>query len=355
MDEKKTPITNTVRQRPRTLEELEAEVARIRKQASQFDSHAMWSDRELKAQERELRFVRRKVRTLSGVSALLGLMLIGVGIWSTRVMTRVPEASPGPSESRQVAMDAVSRRVDDLTAQLAGLRTDAEIVAGLGERLSAFENSTDSALDALRGQVVQASRVEAEVRLDTARQLDQLHPRIEAAEEVGDQARAGVGQLEQDLSGMKTAVADEISNLRSGTEEALQSTRQRIAGNERAVDAVSWEVGRARLDFELFEDYQTEVAPGIVLNITKTDVPYQRVSGWLHLVRDGRILRLKDQPIQQSLVFYGLDDERSYELVFTRVKRDFAVGYLRIPDDDGIRAVNQVRDPSFVDQASVLR
>jgi len=118
---------------------------------------------------------------------------------------------------------------------------------------------------------------------------------------------------------------------------------------------VSWEVGRERLDFELFEDYRMEVAPGVVLNISDTDVAYQKVDGWVQLVDEGRILRLEDHPIQQSLVFYGLDDDRAYELVFTRVRPDVAIGYVRVPSADGLRVVNQVTEPGFGPQLSSVQ
>ncbi len=44
MNEKKKSTTDTV-PRGQTLEQLTAELARVRKKASHFDAHAMWSDK----------------------------------------------------------------------------------------------------------------------------------------------------------------------------------------------------------------------------------------------------------------------------------------------------------------------
>jgi hypothetical protein len=41
--------------------------------------------------------------------------------------------------------------------------------------------------------------------------------------------------------------------------------------------------------------------------------------------------------------------------VFTRVRPEIAVGYVRVPSEDGLRAVNDVRDPAFGEQVSARR
>ena len=56
------------------------------------------------------------------------------------------------------------------------------------------------------------------------------------------------------------------------------------------------------------------------------------------MIPDGRILWIRGQGIQQPVRFYSHKDERPYELVFTRVSKDSAVGYLLMPrwPNDGI-------------------
>jgi hypothetical protein len=67
------------------------------------------------------------------------------------------------------------------------------------------------------------------------------------------------------------------------------------------------------------------------LTLSHTDVSYQRVEGRIHVIQDGRILWLRGQGIQQPLSFYLQGDQRPYEIVFTRVNQDGAIGYLLMP------------------------
>jgi hypothetical protein len=73
------------------------------------------------------------------------------------------------------------------------------------------------------------------------------------------------------------------------------------------------------------------VAPGISLTVSDTNVSYQRVEGRIHVVPDGRILWIRGQGIEQPVRFYSHEDERAYEVVFTRVNKDGAIGYVLMP------------------------
>jgi len=85
------------------------------------------------------------------------------------------------------------------------------------------------------------------------------------------------------------------------------------------------------LDFEVSKEHTREVAPGITVTVSEINVSYQRVEGRIHVIPDGRILWIRGQGIQQPVRFYSHEDERAYELVFTRVGKDSAVGYLLMP------------------------
>jgi hypothetical protein len=337
-----------------TLGEITAEMNRMRKRESRFDEHAMWSGKQLKAQQQEIGFLRRRVGVLSIAAAACVVVFLGFGAWAFEQFRTGQAAAASLPDSRTLVAE-VDRRVAAFTGQVADLAADSEIFQGFGDRISRLEATGQTTLDALRAQVAEASRVEAEVRLETARRLDEVTPRFEEIEASDSVRRGQIARLEQELATMRLEMAQELARVRLRTDERLGSVEGRLAGNERGLDAVSWEVGRERLDFELFEDYRMEVAPGVVLNVSHTDVEYQKIDGWVHLVDEGRFLRLEGHPIRQSLAFYGPDEDRSYELVFTRVRPEIAVGYVRVPSEDGLRAVNDVRDPAFGEQVSARR
>jgi len=338
----------------RTLEQLSAEVEQLRKRERQFDAYTMWSGKELRAQRREIGFARRRVGLLSVAAGALLLVFIGYGLWGYQQI-REGEMTLRALPDPEMLVASVDERVDAFADRLADLGADSEIMQGFGDRIAALENANRTTLDALRTQVEQAARIEAEVRLETARRLDEVTPRIEAVESSGREAGQQLADLGQAVARMRSEIVADLTLLELQTADMVRSVGERVAGNERGLDAVSWEVGRERLDFELFEDYRLEVAPGVVLNVSDVDVAYQKVDGWLHLVDEGRFLRIDDHPVQRSLVFYGLDDDRSYELVFTRVRPELAVGYVRVPSEDGMRVVDQVRAPGFQDQLSSAR
>lgn len=351
MDEKKRHANNDEDGASMTLGQLSEEVDRIRKREGHFDAHTLWSGRELRAQREEVGRLEGRMRWSARLAGLVLVALIGAGWWGLdriREQETVLAALPNP----EAMVEKVDERVDAFADRLSDLSAEGEIIQGFADRIAALEASSETTIEALRAQVQTAARVEAEARLGTARQLDETVSRVGALEHAREASGQQLANLEGDLRQMREDVAGDLALAELRTSDMVDAVGAQVAGNSRGLEAVSWEVGRERLDFELFEDYRLEVAPGIVLNISDTDVAYQKVDGWIHLMSDGRFLRIHDHPVQQSLVFYDPEDDRSYELVFTRVRPDVAVGYVRVPSDGGVRVVNQVRDPAFPDQVT---
>jgi hypothetical protein len=336
-----------------TLEQVRAELERVKKSQGQFDTHTHWSGKELRGQRQELGALSRRVGLLSAGVVMLALIALGCGAWvfhkireGETVLASIPEAGALRAE--------VDARVDEFSEMLADLSADSEIIQGFADRIAQLESAGGTTAEALRADVEQAARIDARERLETRRQLDEIAPRIEAAEAAGAETFEHLAALEDRLEAVQSQLSADLAALEGRTGDLVQSVDARVAGNARGLEALSWEVGRERLDFELFEDYRMEVAPGVVLTVSNTDVSFQKIDGWIHLVDEGRFVRLEDHPIQKSLVFYGLGDERSYELVFTRVRPEAAIGYVRVPSEDGVRIVNRVIEPGFESQISAI-
>jgi hypothetical protein len=90
-------------------------------------------------------------------------------------------------------------------------------------------------------------------------------------------------------------------------------------------------VNRNRIDFEIPRNKTEEVAPGIFLTVRDTDVERQQITGWLQISEDGRTVWLRDQSAEKVMIFKTTHDERSHELVFTRVGKQGVAGFLLIP------------------------
>jgi hypothetical protein len=124
----------------------------------------------------------------------------------------------------------------------------------------------------------------------------------------------------------------------------MDGIHQSVASTRGDLDALAWRSASQRVDFEVSGSQATEAIPGITVTLKNTSVPYQRVEeGWVHVVPDGRILWIRSQGIQQPVVFYAQNDSRPYQLVFTRITRDGAVGYLVHPG--GPPEINRASGP----------
>ena len=94
-------------------------------------------------------------------------------------------------------------------------------------------------------------------------------------------------------------------------------------------------VNRNRIDFEIPRNKTQEVAPGIFLTVRDTNVEQKKINGWLQISEDGRTVWLRDQSAEKVMIFTTTHDDRSHELVFTRVGKQGVAGYLLIPTTAG--------------------
>jgi hypothetical protein len=92
---------------------------------------------------------------------------------------------------------------------------------------------------------------------------------------------------------------------------------------------------KKRIDFELSRNQTQEVAPGIYLTVKNTDVENQRIEGWIQIAEEGRTVWIRDQGAQKTISFATAHDLRSCVLVFTRIGKSGAAGYLLVPKTAG--------------------
>jgi len=90
-----------------------------------------------------------------------------------------------------------------------------------------------------------------------------------------------------------------------------------------------------RIDFEAAMDCQTDVAEGISLGLTRTNVSSQRFDGWVQLAPEGRFLWIREQSILKPLGLRREEDGARFELVITRVTHDSVKGYVLLPGPQG--------------------
>jgi hypothetical protein len=143
--------------------------------------------------------------------------------------------------------------------------------------------------------------------------------------------REQLASLQQELDTTRTELAGDIELARQEGRQRNESLSKEFELSRNDLDSLNHRLDRRRLDFEARTNQTLEVAPGITLTVSSTDVRYQRLEGRVHVVSDGRILWLRGHGIQQPVILYKEKDERPYELVFTRVTESGVVGYALEP------------------------
>jgi hypothetical protein len=89
--------------------------------------------------------------------------------------------------------------------------------------------------------------------------------------------------------------------------------------------------GPRRVRFEVLKSHRRELAPGISMGLTRTDVAGLRVDGWMWVMPDRRTIRLRHQRALEPVIFYR--GGRKRELVITKVSVNSVSGYLIVPGD----------------------
>lgn len=230
-----------------------------------------------------------------------------------------------------------------LTLQKHNLRLSQ--LPGFGESLTLLRERLDAAEAKLSAWAQDTDRLEARmtkldrkmrynrelVRTEAKELTSQLHERVQAELEERDQvfdARFNLLESGHEASRDRLAqLREEIGAVQRDTGHDLASLHQQVARGESNLAALEHQLERRRVDFELAKNRTTELARGISLRVTKTNVSHQRVKGWLWLMPDRRTLWVRELGIQQPLVFYHKHSEAPNELVITRVTKDAVIGY----------------------------
>jgi predicted RNase H-like nuclease (RuvC/YqgF family) len=177
----------------------------------------------------------------------------------------------------------------------------------------------------------QSAKVHHEVQAEMDNRTQALQANISQLAAAQQEDRGQLAKLQDDVASARRETALQVAQVQRETGEDLRGLDGQIARTQMDIDSLSRHQDLRRLDFEVSKDLAREVAPGISLTVSDTNVSYQRVEGRIHVVPDGRILWIRGQGIEQPVRFYSHEDERAYEVVFTRVNKDGAIGYVLMP------------------------
>jgi hypothetical protein len=335
----------------RRVKQLSLETARAQETAKRALSETeqmRWSIEELKNAR------QTHGRGLAGMWVfLVVLLLAGCGLWwywsdATQGYEERFASLPNHADYEQTvqAMEQrVNERMDATEGKLAAWSGDWK---GLGDRLTKVEQRVTSDLKLVRNFAQeQANEVHRQLVAEIDNRTEWVQMHMERMESTQESQRVRIAGLQEELAGVRAELKEQheqIEVVRRDANREMDGLYERVAATRSDLDALAWESAKERVDFEITRDAASELIPGVTVTLQNTNVSYQRVEeGWVHVVGDGRILWIRSQGIQQPMIFYTQQDARPYQLVFTRITRDGAVGYLVHPG--GPPEINRASGP----------
>jgi predicted nucleic acid-binding Zn-ribbon protein len=288
--------------------------------------------------ERRWQSSQRRHRFLSAAVILLTAVIAGLTWYAYPLLTN-QGASLARLSGIEPLVNALGVELKNSDSKLADLSKNHEDLRQqmdkLGHELrarlvSAKQQTSDATAAMMRN-------IETELEAQTSKLRDQ----IASLESTRDTDRRRIGSVQQDLNQLRAEVARQAEELaatrrqmdgnRSSTDQQLADLQESERRNRTDVDQIANNLAVERVSFEVSKGHSQELAPGISLKLTGTDVSFHRVSGWMWVMPDRRTIWLQSQSVQEPVVFYGLEDGKKRELVITQVARNSAVGYLILP------------------------
>jgi chaperonin cofactor prefoldin len=298
--------------------------------------------REKRDMEERWETLNRRHRIL-GVALLLLALTVGGGGWYAYQALQRHDMAPTQFPVVQKVVDAIGDQVKQTDHKLASWADDQQSlrdqIAKLGQKME-----VQVARVTTQAQVSSAEmyrRVQAQID-DRLQRVDTRLTRIESSSEI-EQTR--VAELQRELAEMRSQAgrqADDLAAIRSKMDESSATNQRQLAGLQQSeeadrhdVDTIEHKLAVHRVDFEVTKNHSRELAEGISLGVTSTDVAHRYVSGWMWVMPDRRTIWLKNQNASQPVVFYSHADGKRRELVINNVTKGSVTGYLLLPGESG--------------------
>ncbi len=290
------------------------------------------------------------LRRAFGLVALVILAaLAGAGVYLYRpAQTYLNRLSLAPAMQDQIG--AAGRRID---AAEAVLRNWASRHDDLAKRLSVVESKVNGTLRAARRQAEQlAAQAQRNMQAELDRRTASLQSRMDGLQSSQQQADSRLASFEEQLQQVQAANQRDRERLRAEIRQSRESDSALLANVNRQLAqveeqssrsssdlaAIHRNMDRQRIDFELGVDRGREIAPGINMDVSHTDVLHQRFDGHVFLMPDRKTIWIHSRGVQQPLTFYSHADERPRELVITRVTKYSVIGYVLAPKEPAAAA-----------------
>lgn len=263
------------------------------------------------------------------LSLILVVVLSGMGYYLYQAQERIEALTGQLGESRQ-ELTVVSADLEDSKSRLSELHTgldqSEQKISSQSQELQRYRGLYQGLKSEQEQQVRELQQLEvkkanqAEVN-DLRGTTTQIQTRLETtAGELG-QAKESITQLDQRTSSHQDAL--------SRHDEEIESVRTASLQNKEGIEEIRTSLEREYYNFELVEGSGYLKVFDISVSLKDTDAARRECD--LYLLADGKVIRKRNQPINEPIQFYVEGKTKPYELVITRVDKKLVVGYLSVP------------------------
>ena len=286
---------------------------------------------------------------LHSLAWLLLILVIGGAAWYAFPILKRYKAELIHLSGMQNVVDGIGDQVQETNAKVQNWARDQQTLHDQFDKLRA---TTHTQLEAAVRKA-EASSTQAYRRMEAhiEDRLQGVQTRLAHLESASDTEQTRIAQLQQQLGQAQRDAAqarsdvqrqaDELAAVRHQMDESGAARDHELAGlkqtqetSRRDVNVIEQKLAVRRVDFEVTKNHSRQLAEGISLGITGTDVTHRNVNGWVWVLPDRRTIWLKNQNALQPIVFYGVRDSQKRELVITNVTRNSVTGYLLLPGSE---------------------
>jgi hypothetical protein len=281
---------------------------------------------------------------------ILALAIIGVAWYGYPLLQGRREAIT-QFNNVQKAVDGFGDRMNNVDSKIQSWSVDQQ---NMRDQMTKLGQHMTARIEK-EGKQVQKSSAEMfrRVQGEINDQINSVQTRLARVESSSVTANARVADLQRELAQVRNEMAEQVNELhavrREMRNDAINNQFQ-VAGlksgeerNRKNVGTIADKLALRRVDFEVTKNHNRELAPGISLTLTGTDVSYRRVKGYVWVMPDRRTIWLRSQAAQEPVIFYGYKDGEKHELVITNVTKDSATGYLLLPKTANITEVATIQ------------
>jgi len=257
----------------------------------------------------------------------------GASGWLLNRQLKTQGTSLGELLGLQQTIDKLNRRMASTEVTVSTFPSQ---LANMSGRLDALDKKGGTRQVASAAKpAVPAAPVAATVTPETDNQVSQLNDRIATLQAQHTADSMKIDSLHNELALMRQDTTNEFANVRSqipaDTTPDVANLRAAVDRDQVSIATLADKMDRNRSDFEVSQGQAREVAPGILMTIKATDVGRQEVSGWLYLQNEHRFVYMKDQGLMRPITIYGSSDKQKHDIVITRVRKSYAIGYVLSP------------------------